>query len=265
MERKKASILGCMFLLGCATSPTGRSQLLLLPESQMAELGTQAFTEMKASEPVSTASAPNRYVSCISDAILSAAGLTKEQQWEVVVFQSNQINAFALPGGKIGVYTGMIEFAENQHQLAAVVGHEVGHVIAQHGNERVSQQTAAAGFTQLLAAVTNANESQTGQMVMAGLGLGFQYGVALPFGRTQEEESDVIGLKMMAKAGFDPSEAPKLWVKMDQLGGGGGPEFLSTHPDPSRRAEYLRRMQKDVAPSYQQARANGRRPNCQRP
>jgi predicted Zn-dependent protease len=267
---KRGLVNGAMALIvvivvaACATSPTGRRQFILLPESQMSQLGAEAFTQMKAQEPVTTAAGPNAYVSCIANAILSTSGLDRKQQWEVVVFDSDQINAFALPGGKIGVYAGMIAFAQNQDQLSAVIGHEIGHVIARHGNERVSEQTAAAGITELLAAVTNAGSSQTGQMVMAGLGLGYQYGIALPHSRTQEQESDVIGLKLMAAAGFDPGQAPELW-KLMAARGSAGPEFLSTHPDPNRRAAYLTKMQSDVVGAYQKARAEGQRPNCRRP
>ena len=120
----------CAVALACATSPTGRRQLILLPEDQMAALGVQAFDQIKTEEPVSKDPAANRYVQCISNAILSATGLSEGQAWEVVVFDSDQVNAFALPGAKIGVYTGMIRFAETPDQLAAVVGHEIGHVIA---------------------------------------------------------------------------------------------------------------------------------------
>lgn len=261
---KRALLTLVVAAAACATSSTGRKQLLLLPEDQMSQLGAEAFVQMKAEEPVSQASASNQYVRCLADALLEAGGLTRDQQWEVVVFQSDQINAFALPGGKIGVYSGMVEFADTPEQLAAVMGHEIGHVIEQHGNERVSQQTAAQGITALLAAVTNVGQSETGQMVMAGLGLGYQFGIALPHSRTQEEESDVIGTRLMARAGFDPAGAPQLWDKMATLGNA-GPEFLSTHPDPRKRAAYLRKMQAEVQPVYSAARAAGKRPNCRKP
>jgi predicted Zn-dependent protease len=251
-------------LLACATSPTGRRQLVLLPESQMSAMGEEAFTQMKASEPTAEAGPSVEYARCIADAILEAAKLDADQSWEVVVFESEQVNAFALPGGKIGIYTGMMRFAATPSELAAVVGHEIGHVIAQHGNERVSESVVAQGIQGALASITDVENSQTGQLLMAGLGLGYQYGIALPHSRTQEEEADVIGLRLMARAGFDPSEAVSLWERMASRGQG-PPEFLSTHPDPSRRAEYLRDMQDDVASEVEAAREAGRRPNCRRP
>ncbi|MEM1022799.1 MAG: M48 family metallopeptidase [Myxococcota bacterium] len=248
----------------CATSSTGRKQLLLFPEGQMSQLGAEAFVQMKAQEPTqATTSKESGYVRCIANALLAAGGLDRNQQWEVVVFESDQVNAFALPGGKIGVYSGMIDFAQDQDQLAAVMGHEIGHVIEQHGNERVSQQSAASGVSALLGSVINAENDETGQLVMAGLGLGFQFGVALPHSRTQEEEADVVGLKLLARAGFDPSGAPKLWQKMASRGSG-GPEFLSTHPDPNRRARYLTEMQSDVKATFQAARRAGKNPRCPR-
>jgi len=256
----------CAVALACATSPTGRRQLILLPEDQMAALGVQAFDQIKTEEPVSKDPAANRYVQCISNAILSATGLSEGQAWEVVVFDSDQVNAFALPGAKIGVYTGMIRFAETPDQLAAVVGHEIGHVIARHSNERVSEQQAAAlaqgGFAMLLEGFQT--DPTTRGAIMAGLGLGHQFGRALPHNRTQETEADVIGLDLMAQAGFQPGAAAELW---DLMAGRGEspPEFMSTHPAPDRRARELRERMASVEEKFQAARAAGRRPACSRP
>lgn len=263
MKRFAGVLVGAV-ILACATSPTGRRQLVLLPASQMDAMGVQAFEEMKQAEPTVPSGPLANYAQCISQAILTAGALDSDQAWEVVVFNSDQVNAFALPGGKIGIYSGMMQFAQNASELAAVVGHEVGHVIAQHGNERVSESVMAQGVQVAVAEITNASESQTGQLLMAGLGLGFQYGIALPHSRTQEEEADIIGLKLMARAGFDPTAAVSLWERMASRGQG-PPEFLSTHPDPNRRARYLEDMQKDVAQEVEAARQAGRNPTCQRP
>ncbi len=265
MTRAALAVVGGLVVVAaCATSSTGRKQLLLLPEGQMSQLGAEAFAQMKNQEPIQApTTADSSYVRCIADALLAAGGLDRKQQWEVVVFESEQVNAFALPGGKVGVYSGMVDFAQTQDQLAAVMGHEIGHVIEQHGNERVSQQTAASGVASLLGAVIDAENDRTGQLVMAGLGLGFQYGVALPHSRTQEEEADVVGLQLLARSGFDPMGAPKLWEKMAARGSS-GPEFLSTHPDPSRRAQYLTEMQSEVQSIFQSARQAGKNPRCRR-
>lgn len=259
-------LVSLVFAVGCATSPTGRSQLILLPDDQMATLGAQAFDQMKVDEPVSSDPALNQYVQCISNAILSGSGLDSSGAWEIVVFDSDQVNAFALPGAKIGVYTGMIRFAQNQDQLAAVVGHEIGHVVARHSNERVSEQQAAAiaqgGLAMVLEGFqTNPN---TRNAILAGLGVGHQFGRALPHSRTQESEADVIGLDLMASAGFDPSAAPALWDSMAARGES-PPEFMSTHPAPDRRAADLRARVPDVQSKYDGARRLGRRPACTRP
>ena len=247
----------------CATSPTGRKQLIVVPDQQMDAMGVQAFQELKQQEPVSKDPAANTYVRCVSQAILDAS---KQQlpggNWEIVVFDSAQVNAFALPGGKIGVYTGMIAFAENAEQLAAVVGHEVGHVIARHGAERMSEALAATGALSALDMWKGGGESKN--LVVAALGLGFDLGVAKPHSRTQESESDSIGLLLMAKAGFNPQQAVVLWQQMARRGGA-PPEFLSTHPSPDKRAAALQKQQPKAVPLYEEAKKAGRVPNCPKP
>ena len=137
-----AVMAAALTLTACATSPTGRNQVLLYSESQLAQMGDQAFTGMKEELKISNKAVQNSYVECVANAITAQVPASVfNGQWEVVVFDDEQVNAFALPGGKIGVYTGLLKVAENQHQLAAVIGHEVGHVIAEHGNERMSQST----------------------------------------------------------------------------------------------------------------------------
>lgn len=181
-------------------------------------------------------------------------------QWEVVVFDDEQVNAFALPGGKIGVYTGLLNVAENQHQLAAVIGHEVGHVIAEHGNERMSQSTLINMGSQAVGQVLAANEVPQSGPIMAAIGLGVQVGVQLPFSRTHESEADVIGLQLMAKSGFDPRQSVNLWQNMDAASGGNRPmELLSTHPAPQTRINNLQANMPNAYASYQ---ATAYRPNC---
>ena len=249
------------FLSACATSPTGRSQVLLYSDNQLSEMGSQAFTSMKESLNVSSKRVDNNYVQCI------AAAITKQVPdsvfagtWEVVVFDDQQINAFALPGGKIGVYTGLLGVATNQHQLAAVIGHEVGHVIAQHGNERMSQGTLINIGTQATAQALKANEVANSGALMAAIGLGVQVGVQLPFSRTHESEADEIGLLLMAQAGFDPRQSVDLWRNMDKASGGQRqPEFLSTHPAPQTRIEDLSANMDKAYPVFQKTT---NRPKC---
>lgn len=242
------------FVVGCATSPTGRKQLMLMPESQMGALGTQSFQQMKSQTPVSQDPGWNQYVRCIVAPIARVAEKDMgRQDWEVVVFKEDQtVNAFALPGGKIGVYTGLLKVAQTDGQLAAVLGHEVGHVIARHGNERVSEQLATQGGLAALGALTQ-NVSQQG-LLMGLLGVGAQVGVALPHSRTQESEADLIGLDLMSQAGFDPAESIALWKNMSQAAGGKAPpEWLSTHPANENRIQNLQAHLAQAEQKYQAA------------
>lgn len=176
-----AAVAATLALSACATSPTGRNQVLLFSDSQLSEMGAQAFSGMKEELKVSTRPVQNTYVECIANAITAQVPASVfDGQWEVVVFDDEQVNAFALPGGKIGVYTGLLGVAENQHQLAAVIGHEVGHVIAEHGNERMSQSTLINMGTQAAGQVLAANEVPQSGPIMAAIGLGMQVGVQLP-------------------------------------------------------------------------------------
>ncbi|MBF7072008.1 M48 family metallopeptidase [Glaciecola sp. MH2013] len=254
--------LASIALVACTTSPTGRNQLLLFPESQLSEMGVQAFSGMKSNIKISNKPVQNSYVQCIADSIIKHVPTEVfDGQWEVVVFDDTQLNAFALPGGKIGVYTGLLEVATNQHQVAAVMGHEVGHVIAQHGNERVSQNALIGTGTQIVNQVLQANEVQSSGLIMSGLGLTTQYAVALPFSRTHESEADEIGVELMAKAGFDPRESVQLWKNMSKASGGQSqPEFFSTHPSPQTRIEDLESKMTSAMKYYNAA---PERPDCE--
>ncbi|MCV2883479.1 M48 family metallopeptidase [Aestuariibacter sp. AA17] len=259
---KIALISACISaLLSCAQSPTGRNQLKLFSSAQLANMGTQAFDSMKAEQDVSKKPVQNQFVSCVAQYITAQVPKTVyDGEWEVVVFDDDQVNAFALPGGKIGVYTGLLKVAENQHQLAAVMGHEVAHVIAEHGNERMSNSALIGIGMDVANSVMESNQVANNQMLMAAIGLGVQVGVQLPFSRTHETEADIIGLELMAKAGFKPEESVKLWQNMDKASGGNRqPEFLSTHPLPQNRIQKLR---SHMGVANQFARQSSAKPNC---
>ncbi|NMH59239.1 M48 family metallopeptidase [Alteromonas ponticola] len=259
---KRAGVVSLVTMLGaCGTSPTGRNQLLLFPEEQMAQMGQQAFTSMKEELKVSSKRVANSYVECVARSItVHVPQDVFTGQWEVVVFDDEQVNAFALPGGKIGVYTGLLNVAKNQHQLAAVIGHEIGHVIAHHGNERMSIGTASNLTTQVVGQVLAANEVAYSGPIMAAIGLGAQVGVQLPYSRSHESEADLIGLTLMAQAGFNPQESVALWHNMDAASEGNRPpEMLSTHPAPDTRIQNLQANMAEANALYQQA---PRRPDC---
>jgi predicted Zn-dependent protease len=251
--------LGLLMLAGCATSPTGRSQLMLMPESEMTEMGQQAFMSIKKDTPVDKNATVNSYVQCVGQAITREVG---RGRWEIVVFEDKDANAFALPGNKIGVNSGLLKVAKNQDQLATVVGHEVAHVLSHHANERVSQRFAVQEGLALISALANPR-SGTGQSMMGLLGAGAQYGILMPYSRVQESEADRLGLDLMAKAGFNPRESLNLWKNMTQAGGAQPPEFLSTHPSYSTRITDLNAHLPVALRLQQRALQLGRHPSCQ--
>ncbi|MGF1908546.1 M48 family metallopeptidase [Vibrio kasasachensis] len=256
---KFSSLIVVVSLTACSSSPTGRNQLLLFSQNDMSSLGTQSFEQMKQEQKISTDANINQYVQCVATAVTRQVPKQASfDNWEVVVFDSEQVNAFALPGGKIGVYTGLLEVAENEDQLATVIGHEIAHVLADHSNERLSQSQLANTGLQITSVALGASEyAQYQQVTMSALGLGLQVGVLLPYGRTQESEADIVGLDLMAKAGFDPRESVTLWYNMAQASKGQQPpELLSTHPSHSTRIRDLNQTMQKL-PNYAKTK-----PNC---
>jgi predicted Zn-dependent protease len=247
---------------GCSTSPLGRSQLTMMPDADMARLGATAYEDIRSNETTSQDAVRAAYVLCVTNALLEQAPTApSDQAWEVTLFDDDQANAFALPGAKIGIYSGLLEVARNQDQLAAVIGHEIGHVIARHANERVSTAYA----TQLGLTAVAASGVLSGDL-MGLMGVGAQVGVLFPFSRTQERESDLIGLELMAKAGFDPRQSVELWENMSAARTSQAPpEFLSTHPADYSRIAALRERMPEALELYDQARLAGRRPHCDLP
>lgn len=226
----------------------------------MATMGAQSFDEMKQNLPISKDKKLTQFVQCVADAITPFVDKDAHSgDWEVVLFDSEQINAFALPGGKIGVYTGILNVTENQDQLAAIMGHEVGHVIANHSNERMSSSSLAQVGLQVANIGLSGQDQQTQGMIMAGLGLGVQYGVLMPYGRSHEREADIIGQQLMAQAGFKPQAAVKLWRNMAKVSGGSPPEFMSTHPSHETRINKLTENLTKTEPLY---KASKQKPNC---
>lgn len=249
-------------LASCATSPEGRKQFKLIPEDQINAMGVQSFEQLKQQTPLSKDQNINQYVQCIANKIIPQVEQNPNpQQWEVQVFDDDQANAFALPGYKIGVYTGLLKYAENQDQLASVMGHEIAHVIANHGNERVSGQIATQAGLDLASAVLGATDDSNNAMILAGLGLGVQYGITLPFSRSHESEADLIGLDLMAKSGFNPAESVTLWKNMSKAGAS-PPEFMSTHPSNDTRIKQLQERVPKANVAYQQAVSQGQRASC---
>lgn len=265
MRRPRAALyfllnIMLLALAGCEQTPTGRSQLALLPDSVMTDMGERAFAQMKRSGSLATAEAPTQLVRCVAEQIIAAVERQYPQagrpgSWEVRVFEDPTPNAFALPGGHIGVHTGLLEVAETPAQLAAILGHEVGHVLAEHGNERMTHQL---GIKIALVLLGLLGDIEQGELLRA-LGLGAHLGISLPFSRAHESEADRMGLVLMAAAGFDPEQSVTLWRNMAAASNGQPLEFLSTHPAHDTRIRELQRQVPQVRQLYQSVAA----PNCE--
>ena len=262
-----AAALAVTSVSGCATttSPTGRTQYVgAVSQQELDQLGAQAFAEVKAKKSQSRDPRQLGYVRCVVGALVRELPANWQASgWESAVFVDPDPNAFALPGGKVGVYTGIFSVARNQDQLAAVIAHEIGHVVSRHHEERITRQAGAQGALQLIGALLGSRYGQgAANAAVQGGGILAQTGFLLPGSRAQESEADVVGQQLMAKAGFDPREAVNLWQNMIQAGGSRPPQWLSTHPDPQSRLGELRDRASGLVQGYDQARANGRRPNC---
>jgi predicted Zn-dependent protease len=253
-----------MGLQGCETNPyTGRHQLLMTSVDQEVQMGAQAYQQVKSDPKMRLSQDPREIepVKRVAARIIEAAKRSKygemaqQFQWEVTVIKDDKtMNAFALPGGKIAVYTGIFPVAKTEAGLAAVMGHEVVHALARHGAERMSQGQLANAALQVAGAAAGASGGGglMSQAAMAALGVGAQVGVLLPFSRKHESEADYIGILLAADAGYDPRESVHLWERMEQLSGGGGPsEFLSTHPGHETRIEQLKEWMPEALAIYQ--------------
>jgi predicted Zn-dependent protease len=260
MKRRSLALFGaCLALLffpACTTvQETGRKQVNFLPDNQVAAMGVEAFASIKKQEKISTDPAVNARIQRIGKRIAGAVGRDlPEAQWEFVVFESDQINAFALPGGKVGFYTGLINLAGSDDEIAAVMGHEIAHVTSRHGAERQSQAMLVGLGGVALDVGTRNSKNQ--EYYMLAYGLSSTLGT-LAYSRDHETEADVVGLRFAAKAGYDPRAAVSFWEKMAaKETGRRPPKFLSTHPPTDERIANLQRLAPGLVPVYEQAKAN---------
>lgn len=237
---------------GCYTVPETGRQAVILPIFDDVQMGTQAFAEIRAQEKISTNAAANERVRRVGQRIAQAVGdRMPNAQWEFVVFEAPlTVNAFALPGGKVGVYTGLLELADTDDELAFVMGHEIAHVTSRHSAQRM---TAAVGLTAgglLLEAFTR--DSSKRDLILAAYGIGAAGGT-LAYSRSHESEADYIGLRFAAYAGYDPRASVTFWQKMAKAAGKGSkpPELLSTHPSDERRIANLQAQIPQVLPIYE--------------
>ncbi len=249
-------LLACVFW-GCVreTPVTGRKQVLLMPESQEIALGVAAYQDVLKNEPLSTNADYIELVNRVGKRIATATG--EQYDWEFKVIASDVQNAFCLPGGKVAVYEGILPICENEAGLAVVMSHEIAHAVARHGGERLSQGMMVNGAKKAVAWVTRDLEETNRQITLAAFGVATEVGFVLPYSRAHESEADAMGMIYMAKAGYDPSEAPRFWQRFAAANAGGEkqPEFLSTHPSDERRAKDLEAQLPKALAIYREAPA----------
>jgi metalloendopeptidase OMA1, mitochondrial len=227
-------------LYGCVTAPyTGRQQILLISEGEEMALGENAYRDVLKKEKISQDPKANALVKRVG-ARIEAVANKPEYKWEFTVIDNPKtVNAFCLPGGKIAVYTGILPYTQTEAGLAFVMAHEIGHAIAHHGGERMSEQYIAKLGQEAINIAIAGKSPAAVQAVNTSYGVATTVGVMLPFSRTMEYEADHIGLILMAKAGYDPHEAPAFFERMMKAQHGSPPEFLSTHPADQARIRQI--------------------------
>jgi predicted Zn-dependent protease len=256
-------ILGALVVIvACATVPiTGRNQLTIIPDGQLYGMSFQQYDDVLAQaelsddeQQVATIRRVGRRIQDAVERFMTERGHADELDgyaWEFNLIESDQINAWCMPGGKVAFYTGILPVCDGEDGVAVVMGHEVAHAIAEHGNERMSQMLLTQLGGMALNEALSSKPEQTQQLAMTAFAVGAQYGVLLPYSRTHESEADEMGLIFMAMAGYDPREAPRLWRRMAEAGGAQPPEFLSTHPSHESRIENLNAHMDEALEYYQ--------------
>lgn len=259
------AILAAVVLASCSSSPTGRGQMIWKSDAEMEAQASQAFNARKASLPLTTNRDKIDFVACVAQAVVEVLHPPySDIEWELAIFEDKSVNAWAMPGGKIGVHTAILDVTENEHQLAAVIGHEIAHVTARHSNERASRASLTGIGIEALAVVLGGGYTGGAYTASQALQAGAALGVTLPHTRSQETEADVVGLEYMAKAGFDPRASVDLWQNMGKLSEKKPPELLSTHPTSENRIENLVSQWQSTLPMYNQALADGKDPGCKK-
>ncbi len=249
--------LAPVLLTGCS--------LPLVSEREVAIQAEDQFEQMRMEMSISTDADVRRYIFCVANAIVETLEPPySELDWDIEVFDNEAINAFAMPGGKIGVFTGILKAAKNQDQLGAVLGHEVAHVTEQHSVERANRTMTTQGLATIggVFAGIAVGGGAAGSATADAVQMGAQLGLLLPYGRSQESESDIVGLDYMADAGFDPRQSVKLWKNMAEENKGAPPEFLSTHPSSDTRIQDLVGRLPSSLIRYNAAKEAGKKPNC---
>lgn len=250
-----------VFVNACSTVPlSGRQQLNLLPESEMIAMSLNSYDQFLSENPVSQdqekVQLVRRVGRRIADAVekyMSDAGLgsrVSAYDWEFNLVDEDVPNAWCMPGGKVVIYTGILPYTQSEEGLAVVMGHEIAHAVARHGNERMSQAMLIETGGLALAAAIDEKPDQTKQLFMMAYGVGTTVGVSLPYSRSHENEADHLGLIFMAMAGYNPNAAIEFWERMEQSGGQKPPEFLSTHPSDQSRIDNIKKLMPEAMSYY---------------
>ena len=252
-----------LFFSACSTVPlTNRKQFTAIPSSQMLSLSNESYNTVLQTEKLSNNKQATQNIREIGIRITRAVeeylrsinrlALIDGYKWEYNLLESKTMNAWCMPGGKIVFYEGILPVCKNDQGIAVVMAHEIAHAIANHGNERMSQQMVVEMGGVALSEALRYKKEETTQLALLAFGVGTQLGVMLPYSRKHESEADEMGLYFMAMAGYDPREAPLLWERMQQTGSGGTPEFLSTHPNPQSRINQLNKIMPKALEYYNQ-------------
>ena len=263
---KKLIILSLFYLVSCSVVPmTGRKQFVAIPSSQMISLSADSYSQVLAEGKLST---NGYYVNTVksvgerlTDAVesylkqISLSSVTEGYEWQYNVLVSEDLNAWCMPGGQIAFYEGIFPVCQDENGIAVVMGHEIAHAVAQHGNERMSQQLAIQMGGVALSQAIKEQKEETIELAMLAFGVGAKVGVELPYSRIHETEADELGLYFMAMAGYNPQTAPAFWERMAANSTSRPPEFLSTHPDPSNRIENLKRIMPKALEYYNARKA----------
>jgi predicted Zn-dependent protease len=256
------AVVSLLIVTACTKVPvTGRNQLNMLPESQMVAMGLTSYSDFLKEHPAEPATNGDaqlvkRTGEKIKNSVIIYMRKNKmydrisDYKWEFNLVNSKEVNAWCMPGGKVVVYSGLLPVTKDESSLALVMGHEIGHAIARHGNERMSQGLLAEFGSVALDVATMNKPAETRALFNTAYGAGATVGVLLPFSRLQETEADKLGLIFMAMAGYDPRTAPEFWKRMASLGGGKPPEFLSTHPSDETRIKNLKEFMPEALKYY---------------
>jgi predicted Zn-dependent protease len=256
-----ALLTALLLVAACATVPiTGRKQLSLIPDSEMNALSFQQYDQVIAESDLSADPEATGMVTKVGVRIQKAVedyfrqnGISSHldgYQWEFNLIQSDQVNAWCMPGGKVAFYTGILPVCQDETGIAVVMGHEVAHAIAEHGSERMSHQMALQMGGMALSEATRTQPEKTQALYMSAFAIGAQYGAMLPYSRKHESEADHMGLIFMAMAGYDPRQAPVFWERMSAGGGAAPPEFMSTHPSDATRIRELNEHMSEALQYY---------------